>query len=291
MFRKVYEYKIEQIEKCVENSAPQCEFTVGVLFMWADKERYMIEITDEVLTVKLTENGKTSYYVPQGSGDRIAAIKKILKENNGCARFTCVSNPDKELLLACGYESICTPSRNDFDYVYRAEDLIRLAGKKYHGKRNHINSFYAKHDNVKFELIKETSSEVYEFLDKYYEECASLTEFERDMVYSFVNMLENFDMKMGVLRADGKIVAITVGEIKGQTLYVHLEKALRSFEGAAEVINNEYAKIYRDDVVFINREDDNGSEGLRFAKTSYHPVFLIEKSNITLFRSNNNSDI
>ncbi len=60
MFRKVYEYKIEQIEKCVENSAPQCEFTVGVLFMWADKERYMIDITDEVLTVKLAENGKTS---------------------------------------------------------------------------------------------------------------------------------------------------------------------------------------------------------------------------------------
>lgn len=283
MFRKVSEYKINQIEKCIENSAPQCEFTVGVLFMWANKENYLIDITDDVLTVKLTKDGKTLYYVPQGNGDRITAIERILKAENGCVNFTCVNNADKELLLSCSYELNCTPERNDFDYVYAAEDLIRLAGKKYHGKRNHINSFYAKHVGVTFELTDEITPDIFTFLDEYYEECPNLIDVERDMVYSFANTFNNLNMKMGVLRTGGKTVAITVGEIKGDALYVHLEKALRSYEGAAEVINNEYAKLFCGKAAFINREDDNGSEGLRFAKTSYHPLSFIEKSNITLF--------
>ena len=31
--------------------------------------------------------------------------------------------------------------REEFDYLYAVEDLATLQGKKYHGKRNHINSF------------------------------------------------------------------------------------------------------------------------------------------------------
>ncbi|MFH1481816.1 MAG: phosphatidylglycerol lysyltransferase domain-containing protein, partial [Pseudomonadota bacterium] len=31
--------------------------------------------------------------------------------------------------------------REQFDYLYRCIDLIELAGRKYHGKRNHINKF------------------------------------------------------------------------------------------------------------------------------------------------------
>ncbi len=33
------------------------------------------------------------------------------------------------------------PAREHFDYVYRNQDLTQLAGRKYHAKRNYINTF------------------------------------------------------------------------------------------------------------------------------------------------------
>ena len=37
------------------------------------------------------------------------------------------------------------PTRDHFDYVYRSENLIGLAGRKYHSKRNHISKFERSH--------------------------------------------------------------------------------------------------------------------------------------------------
>ena len=34
-----------------------------------------------------------------------------------------------------------TSDRDNFDYVYLAQDLINLSGRKFHGKKNHLNAF------------------------------------------------------------------------------------------------------------------------------------------------------
>ncbi len=38
-------------------------------------------------------------------------------------------------------EFFIEPTRDQFDYVYRSQDLIQLTGRRYHSKRNHINKF------------------------------------------------------------------------------------------------------------------------------------------------------
>ena len=82
----------------------------------------------------------------------------------------------------------------------------------------------------------------------------------------------------GVLRIDGEVVAFTFGErLNDNTFDTHFEKAYSDIRGAYPMINQLFAKNLLSDYEFINREDDVGSEGLRSAKLSYHPEFLVEK--------------
>ena len=97
---------------------------------------------------------------------------------------------------------------------------------------------------------------------------------------NFLRLFEELEMRGGALRVNGDIVAFTLGEPVGMrqdTLVVHIEKAFSDIQGAYAVINQQFAIHEGKDFRYINREDDVGEEGLRKAKLSYKPVFLIEK--------------
>ena len=77
---------------------------------------------------------------------------------------------------------------------------------------------------------------------------------------------------------NGRVAGFSAGEIVGDTLIIHIEKADIAYEGIYQVLVNEYAKCFvTPDVRYINREEDVGDEGMRRSKESYHPVRLLEK--------------
>ena len=74
------------------------------------------------------------------------------------------------------------------------------------------------------------------------------------------------------------VVGLTAGEIVGDTLHVHIEKALRDFSGAYQTLAMCFAESMKlPGVNFINRQDDTGDEGLRKSKLSYKPCALLDK--------------
>ena len=93
-----------------------------------------------------------------------------------------------------------------------------------------------------------------------------------------LRLFEELDLKGGILRIDGKIVAFTIGEpLSEDTFVVHIEKALGEIEGAYTMINQQFVQHAVWIINTVNREEDTGSEGLRKAKRSYRPVFMVEK--------------
>jgi hypothetical protein len=85
------------------------------------------------------------------------------------------------------------------------------------------------------------------------------------------------------LYADGQLCAFTIGEqLNSDTAVIHIEKADISFRGAYAAINQMFAENEWSHLKFINREDDFGLPGLRKAKQSYRPVFMVEKYSATL---------
>lgn len=99
-----------------------------------------------------------------------------------------------------------------------------------------------------------------------------------------LRLLEELQLKGGLLRAEpgGEVIAFTIGEpLNPDTFVVHIEKAFAEVQGAYPMINQQFVAHEAQGYQYVNREEDTGAEGLRKAKLSYRPAFLVEKGMVT----------
>jgi len=174
---------------------------------------------------------------------------------------------------------------NNYDYVYLSKDLIKLEGRAYHSKRNHINQFIKSYE-YQYESINENNIEECMIAEM---EWAANRRDDPDLLHekeAIMEALRNFDalqLKGGALRIDNKIQAFSLGELLNPDMAViHIEKANINYKGCYAMINQQFAEHEWSQVTYINREEDMGIPGLRKAKESYHPVKMIKKFTGTL---------
>ncbi len=173
----------------------------------------------------------------------------------------------------------------NFDYVYLADDLINLAGRKFHSKKNHLNAFrksypFAEYVSITREIIPQCRAE----LENWYAlRSPELPDdpFLDDEHNAIIEVLDNFDdfaLKGGAIRLNDRIIAFTFGEqLNEDTAVIHVEKADPEIRGAYAAINQAFAADAWSKMMYINREEDMGLPNLRKAKESYKPVKLIDK--------------
>ena len=105
---------------------------------------------------------------------------------------------------------------------------------------------------------------------------------ELEVIKEALENFEEFKMNGAILYVENRPVAMTLGsEISERVFDVNFEKALREYDGAYAVINNEFAKTLTR-YEYINREEDMGIEGLRKAKLSYNPIIILDRYNAEL---------
>ena len=178
-----------------------------------------------------------------------------------------------------------TPRTELFDYVYSAERLSTLAGKKLHAKRNFIHHFEAEHS---WELVPMRPDNVglAAEMDGLWviEQAGDAMETAMAEARAIRTALKDFDrlgLEGAFLFADGTPCAFTLGERLCEDTYViHYEKANASIMGAYPMVNREFVRLILQkypELKWINREDDMGLENLRKAKRSYYPDFMEEK--------------
>lgn len=99
-----------------------------------------------------------------------------------------------------------------------------------------------------------------------------------------MHILHNFDkldLIGAMIKIDEKVIAYSLGEVlNDEYAVIHIEKGLNNYIGSYQMINYLFAQNEFSKCKYINREDDFGDEGLREAKESYHPVFLLKKYEI-----------
>lgn len=229
---------------------------------------------------------RISFLFPAGKGDLAAVLRTLMDYANLRGRPLILFGASAQAAAFVqqqfpGRFSV-TADRDDFDYIYRLEDLRTLAGRKYHQKRNHLKKFqaypftYAPLTEADYEDCIRLSAECY--LQK--NGIAEYTgQVEQLAIHTFFMHFRALGLMGGTLRVDGKLVAFTVGErINSNTLCVHIEKGDIAYEGVYPAINYYFVNHVEDPAIaFVNREEDMGLPGLRKSKLSYHPVMLLEK--------------
>lgn len=289
-FKKI-ELKDIQTLKAYFSAYParQCDRSAGATVMWRDYFENKYTVIDGTIVFTSNFKGDLCFTYPIGRNIDAAldAIDKHCSENGIPAVFCSVNNKELPKLLERYPECTVDADRDWFDYLYNKEDIMNLSGRKYGTPRNHINKFRKLYTDWSFEPINESNiPELIEFTRNFTfhaekDESASL---ELEMCIEVLENYEAYGMLGGVLRVDGKVIGYSIGEIVGDTLFCHIEKADTSYAGAYQMLTNQYLRMYaeKDEIKYVNREEDCGDEGLRKSKLSYHPVELIEKNTVII---------
>lgn len=268
-----------------------CEYSFANNMAWRRLSNSTISRYKDFYIIKAENDKYTRFSFPAGSGDYkeiFGALKEYAEFEGKPLAITGVTENQLEIFRDIytdnGFEAKI--SEGSGDYIYLADELISLKGKKFHKKRNHLTKI--NNYNWKFyPMSEEFFDECIEFSAISYNDKKGCDDFssvsEQFAIHTYFTHFSELELKGGVITVDGKVRAFTIGEpLNSDTFCVHIEKADPSIGGLYPAINNEFLKYAAQGFKYINREEDLGIEGLRKAKKSYNPAFILDKYIVTL---------
>lgn len=271
------------------NTYRACDFSFANLYTWNARFKTMYAIEHRTIFLRFQDiDGQLYYMMPIGKMPLKNAFDLIMQdavENKTPFQMKCITTSMWEHIQAEMPDKFrYLPDKNNYEYIYTSEKLIKLSGKKLQSKRNHINRFKADNpDWVYFPLTSRTDlDECSRMLDEWEEVSISKVDFSKRYDYIATKMMleqfEELQLQGGAIRVNGQIVAFTIGEpLTEDTFVVHVEKAFGEINGAYTIINQQFIEHTASEFTYINREEDMGIDNLRKAKMSYYPDILLEE--------------
>lgn len=271
-----------------------CESHFLYHIIWKDFYNSKYYKTDEAIFWLQTIAGKTSALPPTSNKEHFKDAFYILqdyftKEIKVKLKLYLLDEEALELLELDDSKYEIIEDRNSFDYIYDANNLRDLIGRKYSKKRNHLNAFLRDYKG-KFEyrsLTNSDSDEILEFTHKWAvkkdsDDPYNRIESEEDGIRNVLNSYTISNPKMAGVYIDGKLEAFTIASYDPllELVAIHTEKANPEIRGLYPYINQQFLVNEFPDAIYINREDDMGIPSLRKAKESYYPISLAKKYTI-----------
>lgn len=265
-----------------------CDLAFANMFCWQEVYHSAWAEVEGFLVIRFRIDGgqRIGYMQPVGPGD-FAPIVPLLRADAHAhgqrLRLVGLTDEGRDRVRAmhAGSFAFCSDRALE-DYIYAAEDLRELPGRKYQPKRNHINRFTAEYPDYRYEELTpgrfaECMALEREWRRAHEGHTAELSAEQRAMHRAFAHF-EALGLVGGCIYVGDRLVAFTYGSaVNDRTFDTHVEKADTEYDGAFTIINKLFAQHLPARFAEINREEDLGLEGLRRAKLSYHPVRLQHK--------------
>jgi len=273
-------------------------YSFAVLFLYRKVCRFQYAVLDNFLLIKANHNHLDYFMFPMGEGNLPAILDQLAIESlssTNSVRFYQFCNDIAPILLQWA-EEFCTenklqfrtyPVRDDFEYLYFSKKLALLEGHFLKPKRNQIN-YFTKNNVWNWAPITQENIEKVKHFNTLWDACKdckehpSLSDENIALQDAFTCFFE-LELQGILLQVEDKIVAFSIGfPLNKDTFLVLFEKADRVYKGAYSMINMLFANEISKKYTYINRAEDAGEEGLRKAKLSYQPEYLIEVNELEI---------
>ena len=270
----------------------QSELTFTNLFIWRNAYQLQLsEIRDALAVFSWRADPEDSFlFPPLGDGADAAVVRQCLDHMRASGHAAVMARATHDDIARLGVteaEFVIEADRDNWDYVYLVEDLIRLTGNRYHRKRNHLEQFQSSYQFAYRPLAPRLAAACQELQDKWCDEkhcdLVATLRAESSAVKAVLGNFEMLGVTGGCIEIDGKIEAFTLGELLNpKTVVIHIEKANATFHGLYQMMNQQFLEHEWQHIKYVNREQDLGIEGLRRAKESYYPHHMVEKFTLRL---------
>jgi len=276
----------EVITRCFREDPPNgSEMTFTNLFMWRHRYRPFWCERGGCLLIVCRPPGLPAFGLqPAGRGDKREALQVLSDELSRSTADVRIRRVEERFVAEQvdpnRFEAVY--DRDNSDYVYRTEDLIRLSGRKYHRKKNHLNRFRKQFEFQYRPLDLELVECFLDMQDSWcrMRECAEDPDLQSEdhAVREALIQFEQLGLQGGAIQIGGRLEAFSLGEpLNGDTAVVHVEKANPDIPGLYAAINQQFCENALSGMDHVNREQDLGDPGLRKAKESYHPHHMVKK--------------
>lgn len=256
-----------------------CELNFGNIFIWRNFEYPQFTLINQNLCLLCEPLSEPAYFLPPVGENRMEETVRTC-----LTRAPRLSRVPESLVQKYSSRLKWEPDRDNFDYIYLAEDLIHLKGKRYDGKRNRIKRFEKNHSYRYLSLQGRDLEGCRSLLDEWLEAKSlpeSILSTQKDVIKEAFAYFEVLGLVGGAVVVDNRIAAFSIGEVlSGDTAVIHIEIASPRYEGLSQLLNREFVKNELSSYTYINKEQDIGIPGLRRAKLSYHPHHLVKKFNL-----------
>lgn len=272
-----------------EHHYERADCSFDTLFLWQHAYHTMWAVEDGVLFIR-AGYGDQTFFMPPFAGDGasfthgLALIRDHLAEMGKPFMIKAASPWVVEKIqefLPGKFNFV--EDRDNWEYIYRTQDLINLPGKKFRMKKNHLNSFLRQYGDYVYEPITvDNTEETKAALAEWFARHGDIEEEKQAISLAFANW-EALGMCGAVIRIYGRIEALTMGSFLNERVaHIHFEKANPEIRGLYQAINREFLAREFSTTEFVNREEDLGLTGLRQAKMEYNPDHFAEKYDVTL---------
>ncbi len=265
-----------------------CEYSFANLYLWG---RQKAAFLNGFLVLFSQFERRSVYPFPIGEGDIAPVLNAIIadaQQRGIVCRLTGLTAEDCMVLEELFPKQFhIHPDRNSCDYVYAISDLALLKGRKFQKKRNHLNKFRQAHPTCQVvPITKALLPQVQDMVGRWYALRAERDEndnyhLEQIAIERAFQNMEALGMEGIALVENGEILGMSMGSaLSSDTFDIHFEKAWEHIDGAYAAINQAFAAYLWEkypQLLYLNREDDMGLEGLRKSKLSYNPHHLVNK--------------